>query len=102
MLPKRGLTAFSYAAVKRDMPTEMANIERDALAFIHVVGLVSAVDMLLEPEIVLGLGRVSEIRSQCPIMFFWRKDNIRPDPMPVKFAIRAEKFWRYTVLDGTM
>lgn len=77
MLPKRGLTAFSYAAVKRDMPTEMANIERDALAFIHVVGLVSAVDMLLEPEIVLGLGRVSEIRSH--VFLAQRQHTSRPD-----------------------
>ena len=29
----------------------MANIERDAFALVHVVALVSAVGMLLEPEV---------------------------------------------------
>lgn len=54
MLPKSGLTVFSYAAVKSDMPAEMANIERDALALVHAAALASAVGMLLEPGIAVS------------------------------------------------
>lgn len=53
-LPKRGLRAFSYAAVKSDMPALMANIESDALALAHVAALASAVGMLLDKYQSLG------------------------------------------------